>query len=165
MVTIQTSLGDIKLELDAEKAPISVANFIEYAKSGHYTGTIFHRVIDGFMIQGGGMTPDMKSKKTNAPIKNESSNGLKNVKYSIAMARTNVPNSATSQFFINTKDNGFLNKDQSADGVGYAVFGIVTEGQDIVDKIGKVATGNKGGHSDVPREPVEILGVVVDEEG
>jgi cyclophilin family peptidyl-prolyl cis-trans isomerase len=164
VVVIKTTLGDITLTLDEAKAPISVANFLQYAKDGHYTGTIFHRVIDGFMIQGGGMTADMKQKKTRAGIKNESSNGLKNVKYSIAMARTNVPDSATSQFFINTKDNGFLNKDQSGDGVGYAVFGVVTDGLDVVDKIGKVATATKAGHGDVPVETIEILGVEISEE-
>ena len=161
MVIIKTSLGDITLTLDEANAPISVANFLAYAKDGHYVGTIFHRVIDGFMIQCGGMTADMKPKKTKPAIKNESSNGLKNVKYSIAMARTNVPDSATSQFFINTKDNGLLNKEQSADRVGYAVFGMVTDGIDIVDKIGKVATGNRNGHGDVPVETIEILEVTI----
>jgi cyclophilin family peptidyl-prolyl cis-trans isomerase len=161
VVIIKTSVGDITLTLDEAKAPLSVANFLQYAKDGHYDGTIFHRVIDGFMIQGGGMTSDMKQKKTRASIKNESSNGLKNVKYSIAMARTNVPDSATSQFFINTKDNSFLNKDQSGDGVGYAVFGMVTDGLDVVDKIGKVATSNRAGHGDVPVETIEILTVEI----
>ncbi len=164
MVVIKTSVGDISLTLDATKAPISVANFLQYAKDGHYTGTIFHRVIEGFMIQGGGMTADMKQKKTRAAIKNESSNGLKNVKYSIAMARTNVPDSATSQFFINTKDNGFLNQEQSGDGVGYAVFGMVTDGLDVVDKINKVATTTKAGHGDVPVETIEILSIDVSDE-
>jgi len=156
-------MGDFTLTLDEAKAPISSANFLQYAKDGHYTGTIFHRVIDGFMIQCGGMTADMKSKKTKSGIKNESSNGLKNVKYSMAMARTSDPDSATSQFFINTKDNGFLNQEQSDDGVGYAVFGMVTDGLDVVDKIGKVATGNKNGHGDVPVEAIEILSVEVTE--
>lgn len=155
-------MGDITLTLDEANAPISVANFLQYAKEGHFDGTIFHRVIDGFMIQCGGMTADMKSKKTRAPIQNESSNGLKNIKYSIAMARTSVPDSATSQFFINTKDNGFLNKEQSADRVGYAVFGMVTDGIDVVDQIGKVATGNRNGHGDVPIETIEILSVTID---
>lgn len=163
MVTIKTTLGDITLSLDAEKAPITVANFLQYAKDGHYDGTIFHRVIDGFMIQGGGMTADMRQKKTRAPIKNESKNGLKNVKYSVAMARTNVPDSATSQFFINTSNNGFLDQSESRDGVGYCVFGKVTEGTDIVDKIGLVDTGTKAGHSDVPVETIEILSVTVAE--
>jgi len=154
-------MGDITLSLDEKKAPISVANFLQYAKDGHYDGTIFHRVIDGFMIQCGGMTADMKQKKNRGGIKNEGGNGLKNKKYSLAMARTSVPDSATSQFFINTKDNGFLNRDQSSDGVGYAVFGEVTEGLDVVDAIGKVATGNKSGHSDVPTTTIEILGVTI----
>jgi cyclophilin family peptidyl-prolyl cis-trans isomerase len=163
LLVLKTSLGDITLELDAAKAPITVANFLQYAKDGHYDGTIFHRVIDGFMIQGGGMTADMRQKKTRAPIKNESKNGLKNVKYSIAMARTNVPDSATSQFFINTKDNGFLNQAESQDGVGYCVFGSVTDGKEVVDKIGLVETGNKAGHGDVPLETIEILSVEVSE--
>jgi len=154
-------MGDITLSLDEKKAPISVANFLQYAKDGHYDGTIFHRVIDGFMIQCGGMTADMKQKKNRGGIKNEGGNGLKNKKYSLAMARTSVPDSATSQFFINTKDNGFLNRDQSSDGVGYAVFGEVTEGLDVVDAIGKVATGNQGGHGDVPTTTIEILGVTI----
>jgi len=154
-------MGDITLLLDDEKAPASVANFLQYAKDGHYDATIFHRVIDGFMIQCGGMTADMKQKKTRGGIKNEGGNGLKNKKYSIAMARTSVPDSATSQFFINTKDNGFLNRDQSSDGVGYAVFGEVSDGHDVVDEIGKVDTGSKGGHSDVPTTPIEILGVTI----
>lgn len=162
MVTIKTTLGDITLELDAAKAPLSVENFLQYARDGHYRGTIFHRVIDGFMIQGGGMTADMRQKPTRKPIKNEGGNGLKNVKYSIAMARTNVPDSATSQFFINTKDNGFLNRESAGDGVGYAVFGAVTAGHDIVDKIGQVDTHNRGGHTDVPVETIEILDVTVD---
>lgn len=163
VVIIKTNQGDIKLELDAEKAPISVANFLSYAKDGHYTGTIFHRVIKNFMIQGGGMTADMASKKTKASIKNESKNGLKNVKYSIAMARTSVPDSATSQFFINTRDNSFLDQSEASDGVGYAVFGKVIEGQDVVDQIEQCKTGNRSGHSDVPIEPIEILSVEVAE--
>jgi cyclophilin family peptidyl-prolyl cis-trans isomerase len=163
LITIKTSLGDITLELNAEKAPLSVANFLQYAKDGHYDGTIFHRVIDGFMIQGGGMTSDMRQKKTRPPIKNESTNGLKNVKYSIAMARTNVPDSATSQFFINTSNNGFLDQAQSQDSVGYAVFGRVSEGIDVVDKINSVKTSNRGGHGDVPVETIEILGVTISE--
>ena len=155
-------MGDITLSLDEAKAPVSVANFVQYANDGHYAGTIFHRVIDGFMIQCGGMTADMKQKKTRGGIKNEGGNGLKNKKYSLAMARTSVPDSATSQFFINTKDNGFLNRDQSSDGVGYAVFGEVTDGFDVVDEIGKVDTGNKGGNGDVPVETIEILEVTIE---
>jgi cyclophilin family peptidyl-prolyl cis-trans isomerase len=162
MITIKTTKGDIKLELDAEKAPITVANFIEYAKAGHYDGTIFHRVIDGFMIQGGGMDARMKERSTRAPIKNESTNGLENKKYTIAMARTNVPDSATSQFFINTSDNDFLNRSRASDGVGYAVFGTVSEGQDIVDAISGVRTTTRAPHSDVPVEPIEILSIVVE---
>lgn len=162
MITIKTTKGDIKLELDAEKAPITVANFIEYAKAGHYDGTIFHRVIDGFMIQGGGMDARMKERSTRAPIKNESTNGLENKKYTIAMARTNVPDSATSQFFINTSDNDFLNRSRASDGVGYAVFGEVSEGQDIVDAISGVRTTTRAPHSDVPVEPIEILSIVVE---
>jgi peptidyl-prolyl cis-trans isomerase B (cyclophilin B) len=159
MPIIKTSLGDITIELDHVKAPISAQNFETYAKDGHYDGTVFHRVIPGFMIQGGGMDADMSQKKTRASIKNESSNGLKNKKYTLAMARTNVPDSATSQFFINTKDNGFLDKAESQDGVGYAVFGKVTDGTDIVDKIEKVRTGSKSGHRDVPVEAVTILSI------
>ena len=163
MAVIKTSAGDITLELDREKAPLSVANFEKYAREGHYDNTVFHRVIKGFMIQGGGMTADMKQKKTNPPIKNESGNKLKNEKYTVAMARTSVPDSATSQFFINTSDNGFLDKDQAADGVGYAVFGRITDGQDVVDKIEASKTGSKSGHSDVPVEPVTILGIELDD--
>jgi cyclophilin family peptidyl-prolyl cis-trans isomerase len=154
---IKTSVGDIKVELFEKEAPISAANFDSYVKDGFYDGTIFHRVIDGFMIQGGGMTPDMREKANKKPpIKNEGGNGLQNKKYTLAMARTSVPDSATSQFFINTTDNGFLDRAQSRDGVGYAVFGQVIEGQDVVDKIGKVRTGSKGGHQDVPVEPIVI---------
>lgn len=155
-VLLQTNLGDILLQLDSRKAPITCANFIQYVKSGHYDGTIFHRVIKGFMIQGGGMTPDMKEKHTIAPIKNESNNGLKNQKYSIAMARTSDPNSATAQFFINTKDNDFLDYKKAADGVGYAVFGKVLKGQNVVDEIEKVVTGSVGHYDDVPKTPVII---------
>ena len=162
MTTIKTTKGDIKLKLDSENAPITVANFLEYAKAGHYDGTIFHRVIKDFMIQGGGMDAKMKERATRAPIKNESSNGLANKKYTIAMARTNVPDSATSQFFINTRDNGFLDKSQASDGVGYAVFGVVTEGQDIVDLIGSVKTTNRGHHGDVPVDSIEILSIELD---
>jgi cyclophilin family peptidyl-prolyl cis-trans isomerase len=162
-VTLKTSQGDITLELDSQAAPITVENFLKYAKDGHYNGTIFHRVIPGFMIQGGGFSADMKQKSTNPSIKNESSNGLSNVKYTIAMARTSVPDSATSQFFINTKDNLFLDKSNSQDGVGYCVFGKVTTGTEIVDAIEGVDTTRRAGHSDVPVEPIEILSVEVSE--
>jgi peptidyl-prolyl cis-trans isomerase B (cyclophilin B) len=161
VITISTNLGNIVLELDADKAPITVKNFLSYAKSGYYNDTIFHRVIDGFMIQGGGFEASMKQKPTENPIKNEASNGLKNNKYTIAMARTSIPDSATSQFFINANNNDFLNY-PGQDGWGYCVFGKVTDGKDVVDKIQKVATGNSGGHQDVPREPVIILNVTVD---
>ncbi|HNJ84760.1 MAG TPA: peptidylprolyl isomerase, partial [Piscinibacter sp.] len=143
-VKFATSAGDIVVELDAAKAPKTVANFVEYVKAGHYDGTIFHRVIPNFMIQGGGMTPDMKEKATRAPIPLESGNGLDNLRGTIAMARTMDPNSATAQFFINVTDNGFLNKAQSRDGNGYAVFGKVVSGMEVVDKIRAVPTGNKG---------------------
>ncbi|HJV70235.1 peptidylprolyl isomerase [Ideonella sp.] len=156
-VELTTSAGVIRLELDEAKAPQSVANFLAYANKGHYDGTVFHRVIKGFMIQGGGMTADMKQKPTDAPIQNEANNGLKNDKYTVAMARTNAPHSATAQFFINTKDNGFLNfTAESPSGWGYAVFGKVVAGQDVVDTIEKVRTGNKGFHDDVPLEAVTI---------
>ena len=161
MITLSTSLGNIVLELDADKAPITVENFLSYAKSGYYNGTIFHRVIDGFMIQGGGFDASMKQKSTENPIKNEANNGLKNNKYTIAMARTSIPDSATSQFFINVNNNDFLNY-PGQDGWGYCVFGKVTEGTDVVDKIQKVATGNSAGHQDVPREAVSILNVTID---
>jgi len=161
VITISTNLGNIVLELDADKAPITVKNFLSYAKSGYYNDTIFHRVIDGFMIQGGGFEASMKQKPTENPIKNEASNGLKNNKYTIAMARTSIPDSATSQFFINANNNDFLNY-PGQDGWGYCVFGKVTDGTDVVDKIQKVATGNSSGHQDVPREPVIILNVTVD---
>jgi len=155
-VKLATSAGDIVLELDAAKAPKTVANFVEYVKAGHYDGTVFHRVIPNFMIQGGGMSADMKEKPTRAPIPLESGNGLDNVRGSIAMARTSDPNSATAQFFLNLKDNAFLNKAQSGDGNGYAVFGKVVAGMDVVDKIRAVPTGNKGPHQNVPLEPVTI---------
>ena len=161
MITLSTNFGNIILELDADKAPITVANFLSYAKNGYYNGTIFHRVIDGFMIQGGGFDDSMKQKATEKPIKNEAYNGLKNNKYTIAMARTSIPDSATSQFFINANNNDFLNH-PGQDGWGYCVFGKVTEGTDIVDKIQKVATGNSGGHQDVPLEAVTILNVTID---
>jgi peptidyl-prolyl cis-trans isomerase B (cyclophilin B) len=156
-VKFTTNHGDILIELDAAKAPLSVANFLNYVRSGHYDGTIFHRVIKGFMIQGGGFDAAMGQKPTEAAIQNEANNGLKNAKYTLAMARTNAPHSATAQFFINTVDNGFLDfKSESPSGWGYAVFGKVVEGQDIVDKIEKVRTGRSGGHADVPVEAVVI---------
>jgi peptidyl-prolyl cis-trans isomerase B (cyclophilin B) len=157
-VILRTSMGDITLELDAAKAPKSVENFVAYVKSGHYDGTVFHRVMDNFMIQGGGFTNKMVQKPTNKPIQNEADNGLKNMKYTIAMARTNDPHSATAQFFINVVDNDFLNFSSPTDrGWGYAVFGKVTAGMDVVDKIRKVKTANSGFHQNVPVEPVTIL--------
>lgn len=161
MVELHTNKGVIRIELDAEKAPKSAANFLAYVKSGHFDGTIFHRVINGFMIQGGGFEPGMKQKPTQAPIPNEANNGLKNKRYTLAMARTNDPHSATAQFFINVADNAFL--DHSAptpQGWGYAVFGHVVEGQDVVDAIKGVKTGTKGFHQDVPLEDVVILKAV-----
>jgi peptidyl-prolyl cis-trans isomerase A (cyclophilin A) len=154
VVVLETSLGSIEIELDAEKAPISSANFLAYVDSGHYDGTIFHRVIPNFMIQGGGFDEAMSQKPTKAPIKNEANNGLKNVRGTLAMARTNVVDSATSQFFINLKDNDFLN--HGGRDFGYAVFGKVVSGMDVVDKIAAVKTGNRGMHQDVPVEPVKI---------
>ena len=155
-VRLSTSMGDIVLQLDAEKAPMTVANFVQYVKAGQYSGTVFHRVIDGFMIQGGGMTPDMQEKPVRSPIKLEAKNGLSNVRGSVAMARTNVPDSATAQFFINLGDNLRLDAANSADGNGYAVFGRVIEGMDVVDKIKTVAVGNKAGHQNVPQQAVLI---------
>jgi peptidyl-prolyl cis-trans isomerase B (cyclophilin B) len=161
-VQLQTNHGDITLELDAAKAPKTVANFLHYVNKGHYDGTIFHRVIDGFMVQGGGFAPGMVQKPTDAPIDNEADNGLKNLRYSIAMARTNAPHSATAQFFINVKDNGFLDfTAPTPQGWGYAVFGRVTEGTDVVDRIKAVATTRKGMHSDVPVDDVVIRKAVV----
>ena len=159
-VRLKTSLGDIVVQLDPAKAPKTVENFLQYVKDKHYDGTVFHRVINGFMIQGGGFTPDMTQKPTRAPIPLEASNGLKNDKYTIAMARTGDPNSATSQFFINVKNNDMLNA-PSPDGHGYAVFGQVIEGQDVVDKIKAVATGNKGPYQNVPTTPVVIESATV----
>jgi len=157
VVKLHTNYGEITLELDAEKAPITVANFLQYVESGFYSNTIFHRVIDGFMIQGGGFESTMSQKSTNAPIKNEANNGLLNKKYTIAMARTPSPDSASSQFFINIADNDFLNfTAPTSQGWGYAVFGKVTAGTDVVDQIRKVKTGSKNGHQDVPVEPVII---------
>jgi peptidyl-prolyl cis-trans isomerase B (cyclophilin B) len=155
MVKLHTNKGVITLQLDAEKAPLSVQNFLEYVNSGFYSNTIFHRVIPNFMIQGGGFEPGLVQKKTNAPIKNEAANGLKNEIYSIAMARTGDPHSATGQFFINTKSNSFLDY-PGQDGWGYCVFGIVVEGKEVVDAIGKVKTGNSRGYQDVPNEDVII---------
>jgi peptidyl-prolyl cis-trans isomerase B (cyclophilin B) len=157
MVILHTSQGDITLELDATNAPATVANFLQYVREGHYDNTIFHRVIDNFMIQGGGMEPGMKEKRTRAPVANEAGNGLKNKRYTVAMARTSDPHSATAQFFINVADNDFLDyKGPSPQGWGYCVFGKVTGGQDIVDRIKGVATGTSGFHQDVPREDVVI---------
>ena len=154
--------GVITLELDQEKAPKSVENFVNYVKKGHYDNTIFHRVIPGFMVQGGGFEPGMAQKPTDAQIDNEANNGLKNNNYTVAMARTNAPHSATAQFFINIKDNDFLNfSAPTASGWGYAVFGKVVAGTEVVDKIKAVRTGNKGGHSDVPVEDVVIVKAVV----
>ena len=156
-VLLKTNKGDITLTLDAAKAPKTVANFLAYVKSGHYDGTIFHRVIDNFMIQGGGMAPGMKQKSTQAEIENEADNGLKNVNGSVAMARTNEPHSASSQFFINVNDNDFLNHTApTAQGWGYAVFGAVSDGMDVVNAIRKVKTGSSGFHQDVPAEDVLI---------
>ena len=154
-VKLTTSMGPIVIQLDKEKAPISTENFVKYVESGHYNGTVFHRVIDGFMVQGGGFGKDMRQKPTQPPIKNESTNGLKNDNYTVAMARTNVRDSATSQFFINVKDNDFLNFSGDSN-PGYAVFGKVVEGKEVVDKIKKVATGNAAGQQNVPNEPVLI---------
>ena len=163
MVTLHTTYGDIRLELDAEKAPATVENFLAYARDGFYDGTIFHRVIENFMIQGGGMTPDMAQKDTRDPIRNEADNGLKNCTGSIAMARTNDPHSATAQFFVNVSDNDFLDhRGPTPQGWGYAVFGKVVEGMDVVEKIKSVRTGNRGFHQDVPTEIVLIERVTVD---
>lgn len=156
MVKLHTNHGVITLELDADKAPQTVANFLAYVEAGHYDNTIFHRVIGNFMIQGGGFEPGMKQKDTQAPIKNEAGNGLSNTVGTIAMARTSDPHSATAQFFINVNDNLFLDKEQSQDGWGYCVFGRVTEGMDVVNKIKGVATGRSGFHQDVPKEDVVI---------
>ncbi|XXK23487.1 peptidylprolyl isomerase [Arenicellales bacterium nBUS_48] len=167
MVEMHTSKGLITLALDAEKAPVTVANFIDYVKSGHFDGTIFHRVIPGFVIQGGGMESGMKEKPTQKPIENEADNGLKNVTGSICMARTNDPHSATSQFFINLKDNQFLDHtEKSPQGWGYAVFGQVTDGMDVVEAIAAVQTGNAGFHQDVPVEDIVVEKVTItDQDG
>ena len=157
MVKLTTNFGEITLELNAEKAPITVANFLQYVESGFYDGVIFHRVIDGFMVQGGGFDANMKQKPTKNEIKNEADNGLANDKYTVAMARTSVPDSASSQFFINVGDNAFLNHTaKNASGWGYCVFGKVIAGMDVVDKIRAVKTTSKAGHQDVPAEPVII---------
>jgi len=162
VVVVETSMGTIKVELFEDKAPITVKNFLKYAEDKHYDNTIFHRVISDFMIQGGGFEAGMNEKKTREAIKNESNNGLSNLRGTIAMARTRDPNSATAQFYINVKDNTGLDKANAGDGVGYCVFGKVTEGMDVVDKIKAVKTGNKGGHSDVPVEDVVIKSVRLD---
>lgn len=159
-VKLSTSMGDIVVQLDPAKAPKTVENFLQYVKDKHYDGTIFHRVIDSFMIQGGGFSADMAQKPVRAPIALEAANGLKNDKYTIAMARTSVPDSATAQFFINVKDNAMLNARQPS-GDGYAVFGKVVQGSDVVDKIKAVATGNQGGHQNVPNTPVTITSATV----
>ena len=154
--------GVVTLELDEQKAPKTVANFLNYVKKGHYDGTIFHRVIDGFMIQGGGFAPGMNQKPTDAPIENEANNGLKNEMYSVAMARTSAPHSASAQFFINVADNAFLNHTApTPQGWGYAVFGKVVGGKEVVDRIKGVATGNRGGHGDVPKQDVVVEKAVV----
>jgi peptidyl-prolyl cis-trans isomerase B (cyclophilin B) len=161
LVDMTTSAGTIRIELDDVKAPLSVANFLAYVNSGHFDGTIFHRVIKGFMIQGGGFAPGMQQKSTLAAIQNEANNGLKNEKYTLAMARTNAPHSATAQFFINANNNEFLNfKSESAQGWGYAVFGKVIDGIAVVDAIEKVVTGRSGFHDDVPKDDVVILKAV-----
>lgn len=160
-VKLETSMGDIVVQLNSRKAPLSTANFLQYVKSGFYDGTIFHRVIKGFMIQGGGLTQDMKEKSGHAPIKNEASNGLRNQRYTIAMARTSDPDSATSQFFINTVNNRFLDADKAQDGVGYAVFGEVIKGTDVARKIEAVPTTTHGNYQDVPATPVVIKSATV----
>jgi peptidyl-prolyl cis-trans isomerase B (cyclophilin B) len=155
MVKLKTNFGIIALELDTGRAPETVKNFLDYVESGFYSNTVFHRVIDGFMIQGGGFEPGMNQKPARSPIKNEADNGLKNERYTVAMARTSEPHSASSQFFINVKDNGFLDHTApNAQGWGYCVFGKVVEGQDVVDKIKRIKTGKRGGHADVPVEDV-----------
>ena len=164
MVELHTNHGVIKLELNAEKAPKTVENFLNYVNKGHYDNTVFHRVIDGFMIQGGGFEPGMKQKPSDAPVENEANNGLKNVRGSVAMARTNDPHSATAQFFINVSDNDFLNHSApTPQGWGYCVFAEVVDGLDVLDTIRKVKTGNKGGHQDVPTDDVIIEKAVVTE--
>jgi len=157
MVILHTNHGPITIELDAKRAPKTVANFLEYVRAGHYTNTLFHRVIDGFMIQGGGFTPDFKQKPTRAPVENEAFNGVKNEHYSVAMARTSEPHSASAQFFINVADNAFLDhRAPNANGWGYCVFGKVVGGKDVVDHIAGLPTGSRGGHQDVPTDDVLI---------
>jgi len=154
---MQTSMGDVVIEVDAENAPLTAENFLQYVRDGFYDNTVFHRVIDGFMVQGGGFEPGMKQKPVRAPIKNEAGNGLKNDAYTVAMARTSDPHSATAQFFFNVVNNNFLNfRAANADGFGYCVFGKVVEGRDVIDKIKAVPTGNRGFHQDVPAEDVVI---------
>ena len=163
-VTIATTVGQITLELDADNAPKTVENFLAYATSGFYDGTIFHRVINNFMIQGGGFTTDMEQKPTQAPVDNEANNGLKNERGTIAMARTQDPHSATAQFFINVQDNDFLNHTgENMQGWGYTVFGKVTQGEEVLDKIRSVQTGSQGGHQDVPTDPIIIESISVTE--
>jgi cyclophilin family peptidyl-prolyl cis-trans isomerase len=162
MITIKTSLGEMQAELYADKAPETVKNFLQYVKDGHYNGTIFHRVIANFMIQGGGFTRDMEQKPTRGPVRNEAANGLKNTKGTLAMARTSDVDSATSQFFINVADNGFLDfRSATTQGFGYCVFGKVTKGLDVLEKIKAVPTGNFGPHGDVPTTPVDIISITV----
>jgi peptidyl-prolyl cis-trans isomerase B (cyclophilin B) len=157
MIKLETNFGDITIELDSEKAPLTAKNFLEYVNSGYYDNTLFHRVIDGFMIQGGGLEPGMKQKPAHPPIQNEAANGLKNEKYTVAMARTSDVHSATAQFFINVADNASLNYTSSTPrGFGYCVFGRVVDGEDVVDKIRKVKTGSRSGHQDVPLEDVVV---------
>jgi cyclophilin family peptidyl-prolyl cis-trans isomerase len=165
VVLVETSMGNFKIELFEDKAPVTVKNFLQYVNDKHYDGTVFHRVIGDFMIQGGGFEPGLKEKKTRDPIKNESSNGLSNQKYTVAMARTSEPNSATAQFYVNVKDNTFLDKAKARDGVGYCVFGRVIDGTDVVDKIKAVETGNAKGFENVPTKDVVIktIKVVKDE--
>ena len=161
-VELKTNHGDIRIELDEAKAPISSRNFLDYAQSGHYNGTVFHRVIKGFMIQGGGFEPGMQQKPTGAQIANEANNGLKNSHYTLAMARTSAPHSASAQFFINTTDNGFLDHtSESPQGWGYAVFAHVVSGKEVVDAIEKIKTGNRSGHGDVPLDDVVIISATV----
>ena len=160
-VEMETSAGTMHIELDDERAPVTVQNFLDYVRKGHYDGTVFHRVIKGFMLQGGGFDADMNQKSTAPAIKNEANNGLKNKRYTLAMARTSAPHSATAQFFVNTVDNGFLDfSAESAQGWGYAVFGRVVKGTEVVDAIEKVRTGNRAGHADVPLEAVTIVRAV-----
>jgi cyclophilin family peptidyl-prolyl cis-trans isomerase len=154
MIRFETTMGSFTVELFEKEAPLSAKNFLDYVDSGHFDGTVFHRVIPGFVIQGGGLTADMRQKQTRAPIRNEADNGLKNRRGTLSMARTNDPHSATSQFFVNLVDNAFL--DPGRGGAGYAVFGAVVEGMDVVDKIAAVKTGSKGGHQDVPITPIEV---------